>query len=88
MKTMTAYVALMSELLSIELPIDLSSEMSIFDDWGLDSLQAFELIILTEDLAGLVVPPAQIPPIYTVGDAFIYYEQCFHAARPPAADEP
>lgn len=45
----------------------------LFDDWGLDSLQAFQMIIVTEAMAGAVVPPPEIPEIFTVGDAYAYY---------------
>jgi acyl carrier protein len=45
----------------------------LFDDLGLDSFRAFEMIVIIESAAGLDVPPPDIPEIYTVGDAFEYY---------------
>lgn len=46
---------------------------NLFDDWGLDSLQAFQMIVITESLAEVVVPPPDLPEIYTAGDAYDYY---------------
>jgi acyl carrier protein len=48
-------------------------EVGLFDDWGLDSLQAFEMIVVIESMAGCVVPPAELPELLTVGDAYTYY---------------
>jgi acyl carrier protein len=52
----------------------------LYDDVGLDSLQAFELLIIIESLAGLDTPPAEIPAIFTMDDAFRYYGDCVAAA--------
>jgi acyl carrier protein len=71
----------MSDLLRIEPTEHLAVDSSIYGDWGLDSLQTFELIIMTEDLAGLRVPPAEVPPIYLIGDAYDYYLKCIAAAH-------
>lgn len=46
---------------------------SIFDSWGLDSLQAFQMLIIIESLANVSVPPLAIPAIFTVQDAYDYY---------------
>jgi len=49
----------------------------VFDDLGLDSLQAFELILVTEELAlgdrGATFYPQEVPAIFTMGDAYDYY---------------
>lgn len=47
--------------------------LSLFDDWGLDSLQTFQLIIITESLADCAVPPPEVPELYTPGDVYDYY---------------
>jgi acyl carrier protein len=47
----------------------------LYDDVGLDSFQAFELLIVIETAAGLDVPPADLPVILTMGDAYSYYQQ-------------
>jgi acyl carrier protein len=76
MKDFDGYVELMSELLRIPKQSGLDPSDSIYDDWGLDSLQAFELIVLTEGLAGLSVPPEDIPALFLISDAYGYYELC------------
>lgn len=62
-----------AELLNVETPDEVNPYDSLYEDWGLDSLQAFELIIIVESLAGSLVPPASVPEIFTVQDAFDYY---------------
>jgi acyl carrier protein len=54
---------------------------SLFDELGLDSMNAFELIIITEQLAGLSVPLPDLPPIFTLGDAYAYYLAALESAR-------
>jgi acyl carrier protein len=70
----------MSEILELD-PQGINVESGLYDDWGLDSLQAFELIIMSEQLAGLAVPPAEIPDMYSAGDAYGYYQRCLSEAR-------
>jgi acyl carrier protein len=69
----------------IELEIDApefpSPDSDLYNEMGVDSLQAFELIILTEGLANCLVPPAHLPEIYTMGDAFRYYLSLINEAR-------
>jgi acyl carrier protein len=47
----------------------------VFDDLGIDSFHAFEMLIIIETAAGLDVPPPELPAIYTLGDAFEYYQR-------------
>ncbi len=68
--------AFIQEVLSLldvapEDPADLDA--SLYDDWALDSLEAFQLIIITESLAEAVVPPPQIPELLTPRDTYGYY---------------
>lgn len=49
---------------------------------GLDSLQAFQLIIFIEALANVDVPPLDLPDIYTVQDAYDYYVWSLDASLP------
>jgi acyl carrier protein len=70
------YLAMMSEMLQVQAIEPLEPQSSLYEDWGIDSLQAFELIILTEQLAGLHIPPAEIPLMFTVQDAYEYYQLC------------
>lgn len=41
----------------------------------LDSLQAYELMIATESLAGCYVPPEDAPRLDTLGAAYAYYRR-------------
>jgi acyl carrier protein len=65
--------AALARLLRLEREDRFSHEVGLFDDWGLDSLQAFEMVIIVESMAGCLVPPAVIPELLTVGDAYDYY---------------
>ena len=56
--------------------------VSLFDDWALDSLQAFEMIVIVESMAGATVPPPVLPELFTVGDAYGYYRSL--RAEPPS----
>lgn len=51
----------------------LTPERELYDDIGLDSFQAFQLIIATESLANVDMPPIDIPQMFTLGDAYAYY---------------
>lgn len=44
----------------------------LFEEWMLDSLQAFEMILVVETMADVALPPPTIPEIFTVGDAYRY----------------
>jgi acyl carrier protein len=46
----------------------------LFEDINLDSLEVFEFLIVVEALANLVVPLPEVPLIFTLGDAYDYYE--------------
>lgn len=69
------FVLRISKLLRIELPENMSRYDSIYDELGLDSFQAFELLIIVEGLAEAMVPPVDVPEIFTMDDAFAYYER-------------
>jgi acyl carrier protein len=47
----------------------------LYDDLGIDSIQALEMLVLIEAAADLQVPPAMLPEMYTLQDAYEYY--CF-----------
>ena len=76
------YVKIMTDILQLD-GREVALESGLYDEWGLDSLQAFELIIMTEQLAGLHVPPPDVPEMYTAGDAYVYYQHCVSDAREP-----
>jgi acyl carrier protein len=59
--------------LAIDVPSALSRETGLFDDLGLSSIQAFEMIIVIEEAAELLIPMMDLPRIFTLGDAYDYY---------------
>jgi len=68
-----AYRDLVLEELDLEVPEGVGPEATLDDDLGMDSFNVFELIVLTEQLAELDVPPAELPPLVSLGDAHAYY---------------
>lgn len=63
----------LAQFLKISLDGPVNAYDSVYDDWGIDSLQAFQMIIIIESLAGADVPPPEVPEIFTVQDAYDYY---------------
>lgn len=61
-------------LMEIEIPDEVSPYDGLFEEWALDSLQAFQLIVVIEALADVMVPPPSIPEMFTVGDAYAYFQ--------------
>jgi acyl carrier protein len=47
----------------------------LYDELGLDSFDAFMLLLLIESLAGVDFPPDTPPALWTLGDGFNYYSQ-------------
>ena len=45
---------------------------NLFETIGLDSFQAFELLVIVESLAGAETSPLNMPSIQTVRDAYSY----------------
>ena len=80
------YRDLVVEELDLEAPEGLGAEASLETDLSMDSFTVFELIVLTERLADLAVPPAELPPLVTLGDAYSYYLQASSAAAEEKAD--
>jgi acyl carrier protein len=68
-----AFAAMLVERLQLEDAGPLSPSTGMFDDLGIDSFQAFEVLIIVETAAGLDVPPPDLPEIFTLGDAFAYF---------------
>lgn len=69
------FVERLRVLLKVEIPDPVNRYASLFDDLGLDSFKAFELMIIVEGLAESMVPPMEVPEIFTLSDAYEYYEQ-------------
>jgi len=69
-----AFATVLVERLGLEDVPALQPWVGMFDDLGIDSFQAFEVLIIIETAAGLDVPPPELPEIFTLGDAFEYYQ--------------
>ena len=76
------FVVRVGNLLDIDFPAVVNPFADLYDELGLDSLQAYQLIVIVESLAD-AVPPDDIPELYTMQDAFAYYE----ALRAPSDSE-
>jgi len=62
--------------------IDIANSSSItLSDMGLDSFHALEIVLVTEEMAGLQYSPGEMPAIYTLADAFNYFVKCEHESR-------
>ena len=81
-----AYVRLIAEQLQPHPSEELRPD-SPLSDWGIDSLQTFELILVTEQLAGLTFGLGQVDPIVSVGDAYKYFLTCVRMAQAKAASD-
>lgn len=68
-----AFARELASLLQLEDEDEFESSTSLFDDWALDSLQAFAMILVIEAMAGIDVPSPDLPDLYTVGDAYGYF---------------
>jgi len=62
------------ELLHLDCPLPVDPGSSLYDELAIDSFQAFELIVLIEAMANVQVPPAVVPELYTMADAFQYFQ--------------
>jgi acyl carrier protein len=60
-------------LLGVESASAVLEHTSLFDELGLDSLQGLQLILVVEGLADIHVPPADLPLLLTMGDAYKYF---------------
>jgi hypothetical protein len=70
-------------LKELEIPFagEYHSTTDLYDEVGMDSLNALELLIITEGFANLMVPLPEIPPIFTLGDAYEYYLIAFERSE-------
>ncbi len=67
-----AFAAAMAADLELgDIPVTASS--GLFDELGLDSFDAFRLLLLIEDLAGVGFPEEVPPELWTAGDAYDWY---------------
>lgn len=68
-----AFAEQLAEILQLDGEDRFGPSTSLFDDWALDSLQAFAMIVIIESMAGVDVPPPEIPELFTVADAYGYF---------------
>jgi len=78
------FLSALQEQLDIPTVEGLSQDTDLYEDLGLDSLQTFELVYVTDGLAGLDesqrtsdadVFELTFDPIMTLGDAYAYYQR-------------
>lgn len=67
------YVGILVAELNMASHGELTEQTGLFDDLGLDSFTTFELVVVTEQLADVTLPPPELPPLFTLGDAYAYY---------------
>jgi acyl carrier protein len=77
-----AFAARLIDALNLHSDSPVRADSGLFDELGVDSFQAFQLLIMIETWAGLLVPPPYLPEIFTLGDAYEYFQD----ARRLAAD--
>lgn len=61
---------------SVPVPDGVDGHADLADDLGADSLQMYQLVVLTESLAEVSSAPAEVPELHTLADAFTYYRTC------------
>lgn len=70
------FVEKLRPMLSFGLPDVVNPYDSLSDDLAIDSIQVFEVMILTEALADCLIPPDELPVLGTFADAYEYYWRC------------
>jgi len=74
MLTFETYTTRVVDLLGLDLsdrPI--TPDDGLYTDLALDSFQALQLIVVTEAIADISVPPVEIPELFSAQDAYDYY---------------
>lgn len=74
--TVDAYFRVLVERSSFELSSDATPYDHVRTSLDLDSLQLFELLVITEMMADVLVPPETLPPIERLVDLYDYYLSC------------
>lgn len=81
-ETIDEFAHRVAELLDIELDGRVNPYDNLYEDWGLDSLQVFQLIVIVEAMADVLVPPPETPDLFTVREAYDYFTSLL---KPPVA---
>ncbi|MDA8103514.1 MAG: acyl carrier protein [Nitrospiraceae bacterium] len=83
------YVSALVHELGLSLKVVATEATGLHDELGLDSFSTFELIVVTEQLADVRLPPPEVPPLFTLGDAYAYYLYSLESTRDqPAVPTP
>lgn len=56
-----------------------TADYGLFDELGFDSFELLNVIVVAEELADVLVPPADIPDMLTAGSLYAYYQQLLSA---------
>lgn len=75
-----AFAEALNRYTSFEIPADTNPYEPMELCLQIDSLQVAELVITVEGMVGCNDPPASVPHLVTLADAFAYYHEL--AARP------
>jgi acyl carrier protein len=79
--TFDEFAIFLAQALELEPPITLQPTTGLYDELGLESLQAFQMVIAIETRAGLEIPEDDVPELYTLGDAYEYFCRIESATR-------
>jgi acyl carrier protein len=77
------FVRQLRDKLDLVVPEGAAAHDDLYDAPGFSSLDAYEILLATEALAGADAPPVEAPPIRSLADAFAYYEQLSSATPAP-----
>jgi acyl carrier protein len=69
------------ELLNLDIEGEVDPTDNLYADLALDSFQALQLIVIIESLADTLMPPVDLPELYTMQDAFDYYATLVESER-------
>jgi acyl carrier protein len=75
------FVSSIKGRVSFEIPAEASPYDRLAGDLLLDSLAVFELVVLSEILSGVLLPPADLPVLDTLADLYEYYCECVRLSR-------
>lgn len=74
------FVSRVRRVASFDLVETARLDSHLVDDLGLDSFQAFELLIIAEGVAQCMVPPEELPHLRYLDDLYSYYLICCERA--------
>lgn len=69
------FASLVVQRLNLAYDQPVAPDDGLYTELALDSFQSLELLVIVEAMADVEVPPANLPEIYTMGDAYEYYRQ-------------